>query len=58
VLAAGANPNLADRDGVSPLTHAMRKGRRAIARLIEAAGGGSAVDKESRGQPRRRSVAG
>jgi ankyrin repeat protein len=39
VLAAGANPNLADKDGVSPLTHARRKGQREVARLIEAAGG-------------------
>jgi len=39
VLAAGANPNIADRDNVSPLAHARRKGQREIARLIEAAGG-------------------
>ena len=39
VLAAGANPNIADRDGVSPLTHAKRRGQREIAGLIEAAGG-------------------
>lgn len=39
VLAAGANPNIADRDSVSPLTHARRKGQHEIARLIEAAGG-------------------
>jgi hypothetical protein len=39
VLAAGADPNLADRDGVSPLTHARRKGQDEIATLIEAAGG-------------------
>ena len=39
VLAAGANPNIADRDGVSPLVHAKRKGQREIAMLIEAAGG-------------------
>ena len=39
VLDAGANPNIADRDGVSPLTHARRKGQQAVARLIEAAGG-------------------
>ncbi len=39
VLAAGANPNIADKDGVSPLAHARRKGQREIARLIEAAGG-------------------
>jgi ankyrin repeat protein len=39
VLNAGANPNIADKDGVSPLTHAKRKGQQAVARLIEAAGG-------------------
>jgi len=39
VLAAGANPNIADKDGISPLAHARRKGQREVARLIEAAGG-------------------
>ena len=39
VLAAGANPNIADKDGVSPLTHAKRKGQGQVAALIEAAGG-------------------
>jgi ankyrin repeat protein len=39
VLAAGANPNIADKDGVSPLTHAKRKGQHEVATLIEAAGG-------------------
>ena len=39
VLAAGANPNLADKDGVTPLAHAKKRGQSAIARLIEAAGG-------------------
>ena len=39
VLAAGANPNIADKDGVSPLAHARRKGQREVAGLIEAAGG-------------------
>jgi hypothetical protein len=28
VLGAGANPNVADKDGVSPLAHARRKGQR------------------------------
>ena len=37
VLAAGADPKIADKDGVSPLTHARRKGQTEIARLIEAA---------------------
>ncbi|WP_092171490.1 ankyrin repeat domain-containing protein [Bosea sp. OK403] len=40
VLDAGANPSLADRDGVSPLTHARQRGQRAVAALIEQAGGG------------------
>jgi ankyrin repeat protein len=39
VLAAGANPNIADRDGVSPLQHARRRSQREVAGLIEAAGG-------------------
>lgn len=39
VLAAGADPNIADKDRVSPLTHARRKGQTEIARMIEAAGG-------------------
>ena len=39
VLAAGADPNLADREGVTPLAHAQRKGQREVARLIEGAGG-------------------
>ena len=37
VLAAGAEPKIADKDGVSPLTRARRKGQTEIARLIEAA---------------------
>jgi ankyrin repeat protein len=39
VLAAGANANIADKDGVTPLAHARRKGQDEIARMIEAAGG-------------------
>ncbi len=39
VLAAGANPNLADKDGVTSLVHAKRKGQQEIARVIAAAGG-------------------
>jgi ankyrin repeat protein len=39
VLAAGADPNLADKDGVTPLAHARNRGQREVARLIEAAGG-------------------
>ena len=39
VLAAGANPNLADKDGVSPLAHAKTKGQREVAALIAGVGG-------------------
>jgi ankyrin repeat protein len=39
VLDAGADPNIVDKDGVSPLAHARRRGQRQIARLIEAAAG-------------------
>jgi ankyrin repeat protein len=39
VLGAGADPNMADKDGVLPLAHARTKGQIEIARLIEAAGG-------------------
>jgi hypothetical protein len=39
VLAAGADPNIADKDGVTPLAHARRKRQAEVARLIEAAGG-------------------
>jgi hypothetical protein len=39
VLEAGANPSLADKDGVTPLAHARQRGQRAVATLIEQAGG-------------------
>lgn len=39
LLAHGANPNLADRDRVTPLAHARRHGYREMERLIETAGG-------------------
>jgi hypothetical protein len=39
VLAAGAKPNIADRDGVTPLAHARRRGQTEVARIIAAAGG-------------------
>ncbi len=39
VLQAGADPNLADFRGVTPLAHARAKGQMEVARLIEQAGG-------------------
>lgn len=39
LLAAGANPNLADGDGVRPLRHAQQRGYTAMADLLRAAGG-------------------
>ena len=39
LLDAGADPDLADGDGVKPLTHARSKGYREIAALLEAADG-------------------
>jgi ankyrin repeat protein len=39
VLEAGANPNLADKDGIRPLAHARARRQTEIARLIEQAGG-------------------
>lgn len=38
LLAHGANPGLADREGVTPLQHAQRRGYTEIARLLRAAG--------------------
>jgi uncharacterized protein len=38
LLAHKADPNLADAQGVTPLTHAERRGQRAIAQLLRAAG--------------------
>lgn len=38
LVAAGANVNLADRDGVTPLAHARKRGFAAIARVLETAG--------------------
>lgn len=35
---AGANVNLADRDGVTPLAHAKRRGFREMARILESRG--------------------
>lgn len=39
LLAHGADPNIADRDGVTPLRHARSRGQIEIARILEAAGG-------------------
>jgi ankyrin repeat protein len=39
VLDAGADPNLADREGVTPLKHARNRGQHEVARMIMAAGG-------------------
>jgi len=39
LVGARANVNIADRDGVTPLAHARRRGYRTIARLLEQAGG-------------------
>ncbi|MFO0994277.1 MAG: ankyrin repeat domain-containing protein [Hyphomicrobiales bacterium] len=41
VLDAGANPNLADKDGLPPLAHARARGQVEVAALIEKAGGKS-----------------
>ncbi len=39
LLDAGANPNLADKDSVTPLRHARQRGYREIVQLLEAKGG-------------------
>jgi hypothetical protein len=39
LLAARANPNIADRQGVTPLAHARSRGYATIAKLVEQAGG-------------------
>jgi ankyrin repeat protein len=39
LVGAGAKVNLADRDGVTPLAHARRRGFAEIARILERAGG-------------------
>jgi uncharacterized protein len=39
VLAAGADPNIADKDGVTPLAHAKARGQTEIAAMIGKAGG-------------------
>ncbi len=35
LVEAGANPNIPDRDGVTPLAHARKRGYSAIARILE-----------------------
>jgi ankyrin repeat protein len=35
---AGADVNLADRDGVTPLAHAEKRGYAGMARILKAAG--------------------
>jgi hypothetical protein len=44
VLAAGADPNLADKNGVTPLAHARANGQTEIAAMIEKAGGRIGLD--------------
>ena len=39
LIAAGADVNRADRDGVTALAHARHRGFAAMARMLEAAGG-------------------
>jgi hypothetical protein len=39
LLDAGANPNIADRTGASPLALARSRGYKAMAEMIERAGG-------------------
>jgi ankyrin repeat protein len=40
LVGAGANVNLADRDGITPLQHARRKGQTGVAQVLATAGGG------------------
>jgi ankyrin repeat protein len=39
LLEGGADPSIADRDGVNPLAHARARGQEAVAKLLEAAEG-------------------
>ena len=39
LVEAGANVNIADREGVTPLAHAKRHGFREMARILEGRGG-------------------
>ena len=38
LVEAGANVNIADREGVTPLQHAKRRGYAAMVRILEARG--------------------
>ena len=38
LVAAGANLNIPDRDGVTPLAHARQRGYAAMVAILEAAG--------------------
>ena len=38
LVEAGANPNIADREGVTPLGHAKRRGFAGMVRILAAAG--------------------
>jgi hypothetical protein len=39
LLDGKADPNIADREGVTPLAHAVRRGYREIVAMLRAAGG-------------------
>ncbi len=41
LVAAGADVNLPDRDGVTPLAHAQQRGQRGIAEILRGAGAGA-----------------
>jgi len=38
LVEAGANPNIADREGITPLAHAKRSGYATMVRMLEARG--------------------
>ncbi|MDT3687016.1 MAG: ankyrin repeat domain-containing protein [Pseudorhodoplanes sp.] len=53
LVEAGANVNIADRDGVTSLTHAKRHGYSQIARILESRAGVSAASFPARRRRRR-----